>query len=49
MGIREDAIQKVCENPMAGQYPISIAEGITAVNGSDSYLLNEIHIEKKVK
>ncbi|PWW27344.1 hypothetical protein DFO73_10883 [Cytobacillus oceanisediminis] len=48
-GINEEAIKKICQDPLSVQYPILIAEGVPAENGSDAYLLNEVRYEKKTK
>lgn len=38
-GVSEEVIQRICRNPFSVEYPILLAKGIPAENGSDAYLL----------
>jgi uncharacterized protein len=46
-GVREEVIQRICKDPFSVEYPILIAKGIPAENGSDAYLLNEVSFDRK--
>ncbi|MBT2688583.1 DUF342 domain-containing protein [Bacillus sp. ISL-47] len=48
-GINEEAIKRICQDPLSVQYPIIIAEGVPAENGNDAYLQNEIRYAEKTK
>ncbi|KAB2337535.1 DUF342 domain-containing protein [Cytobacillus depressus] len=47
VGIKNDILLKICENPNSINYPTTIAEGIQPKDGMDAYLLNEIRSSKK--
>ncbi|MCM3704171.1 MULTISPECIES: DUF342 domain-containing protein [Cytobacillus] len=46
-GVSEEVIQRICRDPFSVEYPIQIAKGLPAENGSDAYLLNEVSYDRK--
>ncbi|MGM0775148.1 MAG: DUF342 domain-containing protein [Bacillota bacterium] len=46
-GVSEEVIQRICKEPFSVEYPIPIAKGVPAENGSDAYLLNEVSFDRK--
>ncbi|USK40678.1 FapA family protein [Cytobacillus firmus] len=46
-GVSEEVIQRICKDPFTVEYPIPIAKGVPAENGSDAYLLNEVSFDRK--
>ncbi|WP_370221915.1 DUF342 domain-containing protein [Cytobacillus sp.] len=48
-GVSEEIIQSICKDPFSVEYPILVAKGIPAENGSDAYLLNEVSFDQQTR
>ncbi|UOE57182.1 DUF342 domain-containing protein [Cytobacillus oceanisediminis] len=49
LGVSEEIIQRICKDPFSVEYPILLAKGIPAENGSDAYLLNEVTFDQQTR